>query len=151
MNGGAVSASRRSRSAGDDHLHLEQIDERPAARHQSVALEQRLLLDGFEIEILRQRVDQVFVGHRRRDLRIDAAPALRLRHQQRFEPSPLLADDRAIGLARFFHHRFDAGDPVAAAVILSLDAELLESPQHDVVAAVGVRSESVIRPAQPTG
>ena len=55
---------------------------------QAVALEQRLLFDRLELEILRQRVDQILVGHRRRHLRIDAAP-FGLRHQQRFEPAAL--------------------------------------------------------------
>ena len=53
---------------GDDHLHLQQLDQRPAAGEQAVALEERLLLDRLELEVLRERVDQILVGHRRRDL-----------------------------------------------------------------------------------
>ena len=73
---------------GDDHFHFQQLDERSAAVEQAVALEQRLFLDRLELEVLRERVDQIFVRHRRRDLRLRAA-SVRLRHEQRLQPAPL--------------------------------------------------------------
>ena len=58
-------------------------------------LEERLLLERIEIEILRERVDQIFVGHRRGNRR--GSPANRHgpldgRREQRFELRPLPPD-----------------------------------------------------------
>src|SRR5688572_4817597 len=75
----------RLRPAPRERLDLEQLDEAAAPLEDAVALEQRLTFERLEREVLRQRVDQVFVGDGRRKLRI-AAAALDRRRQQRFEP-----------------------------------------------------------------
>ena len=44
-------------------LHFQQIDQRAAAREDSVALQQRLMLERLEIQVLRKRVDKILVGN----------------------------------------------------------------------------------------
>src|SRR5258705_2717476 len=48
-------------------IHLEQVDQRAAPREDAVTFEQRLALDDFELQVLRERVDEVLVRHRRRE------------------------------------------------------------------------------------
>ena len=54
----------KSRRAGDHDFHLEELDERFGACAQAVVFEQRLLFERVEVEILAERVDQIFVRQR---------------------------------------------------------------------------------------
>jgi len=88
-----------------------------------------------EIQILRQRVDEILVGHRRRDSRVSDA---RIADQNRFELGAAGVDDAPF-LARHrrpIGQRLDAGAAVAAGVIFFDDAEAIEAAQDDVVASV---------------
>ena len=100
-------------------------------------LEQRLLLERLEVEILRQRVDQILVGHRRRHPRI--APALDWLGASSDSSFGALAQDRRAigGVERLLAQRLDRRAAVAARVIFLDDPEPLDAAQHDVVAAVG--------------
>ena len=71
-------------------FNLEQLDERAAAGEDAVAFEQRLVLDGVEVEILREGVDQILVRHRRRKFRF-GAHALDGHRQHGFEALPLMS------------------------------------------------------------
>src|SRR5439155_26733827 len=78
MNSGAPVRLVRDLWAGGrsrhHDLHLERLDERLGSRPEAVSLEQRLLLDRLQVQILSERVDELLVGHSRRDHRI-ATPA----------------------------------------------------------------------------
>src|SRR5256885_1005363 len=62
----AVPAARRVQ------LHLQQIDECPAAGEHALTFQQGLAFHDIELEILCERVDEILVGHRRRKLRLCA-------------------------------------------------------------------------------
>ena len=79
MNGAAF----RGRAAFD-RLHLEQLDQAVATRQDTLAFEQGLPLEWFESHVLRERVDEVLVGHCAWKLRI-ASLAFGGRGQQGLE------------------------------------------------------------------
>ena len=89
---------------------------------QAVLLEQRLLFERLEVEILRQRVDQIFVGHRRRRPRT-SAPVPLSRPPARAAPraSPADAADRGavVGGKRRLDERLDERAAIAALVIFA--------------------------------
>ena len=106
-------------------------------------LEQRLFLERLEIEILRERVDEILVGHRRRNLvacvrdvaraiarSAGASSASSFARCRRMAP-------RSSASSAPLRQRLDERAAVAALVILVDDAEPLDPAQHDVVAAVG--------------
>src|SRR6478672_10021424 len=53
----------RPPAARSVELHFEQIDQRAAAREHAIAFEQRLVLEHVKIEVLSERVDEIFVGN----------------------------------------------------------------------------------------
>ena len=57
-------------AAQRDRSHLEQVDQRLAAREHAVAFEQRLAFERLEREILRQRVDEILIGYGLRQFRL---------------------------------------------------------------------------------
>ena len=57
----------------DDDLHFEQLDQGFAALQQAFAFEQRLLFDRLQFQVLRERVDEILVGHRGGHFRLGAA------------------------------------------------------------------------------
>src|SRR5579872_7011838 len=65
------------RAARSHQFHLEQLRERLRALQEARLLEERLLLERLEVEILRQRVDQILVRHRGRQLRVVTSRASR--------------------------------------------------------------------------
>ena len=108
-----------------DLSFFRELDQQFGARPQTVVLEQRLLFEDVEVEILRERVDQVFVRQRRGGSGIGAYPFDR-RCQQRFELGSLLSDGVAVrGPERRFRQRLHLGASIAAAVILPEDPETL--------------------------
>ncbi len=109
-------------------------------------LEQRLLLDRLEVQILGQRVDQIFIAHRGGDLRVAdfrfARPG-----EHRLEAFSMAANhDLVVGMERQIGEGFHARAPVAATLVFFKNAHALETAQHDVVAPVcerfDVREES---------
>jgi hypothetical protein len=60
------SLAETGRMAGlvEDGPHLEQLDERRRAIEDAVAFEQRLLFDGIQREVLRERVHELVIGDR---------------------------------------------------------------------------------------
>jgi hypothetical protein len=71
------------------HLHLDQLDERAAPRQHAGTFQQRLLLERLQLEILRQRVDQIVVGHVA--WQPPAAFVLQRGREDLLEPLPCLA------------------------------------------------------------
>jgi hypothetical protein len=78
-------------------FHFEQIDQRAAARQHAVAFEQGLMLEDVEVEVLRQRIYEIFVRNGGRKFRL-RPHALDGGREHRLEALPLMPQrNRFIG------------------------------------------------------
>src|SRR5262245_15466929 len=82
-------------AAGGHALHFQELKQGAAAGKHAITLEQRLPLKRIEVDILRERVDQIVVGNCRREAWFGAA-ALDRGGEHRLEPLSLLPDGRAL-------------------------------------------------------
>src|SRR5438270_77273 len=117
-------------------LHLEELDERAGTGQQARLLEDGLLFERLEVEILRERVDQILVGHRGRQLRVRnggaGGAALDHRRQHRLDLRPALANGRPLrGGRRRLVEDVDRRAAIAPLVVLAVDAEAIEAAQDD--------------------
>jgi imidazolonepropionase-like amidohydrolase len=123
------------------HLHLEQLEQHLGAGDDTVGLQQGLSFERFEIEILGQGIDEIFVGDVGRELALPPALGHRREHDfleaipDRKEPLPVAARNR-------LDDRLHLGQPVrlrVVPVLLTMNAELGEPAKHDIRAAVRQR------------
>src|SRR6188474_373613 len=119
-------------------LHLQQFDQSLTARQYAVAFEEGLPLERFEPHVLRQGVDEILIGQRRRESGL-AAFTLDRGRQPRLEP---LTEPMQFGTVRggdLLRQRIDDREAVRLAALFTGDAKSLDPLEDDIEAPVGER------------